>query len=164
MSSETFATISSLVTALVAAGASAFVLIANARAKNKQEQRSQEIAEAHSIMDRQEKQIARQEAHINSQQDLIHRLQESNGALRERFADIRGRYELVYNYAKRAYEKLRKVDNNFDESPPAEAKAIVPQDSSDALDVAVRKTEQASAILKRTRPNPPSSANDEGTA
>ena len=113
-------------------------------------------AEYQEIADRQERQIARLEAHADGQRDLIHRFQESNARLRERVAETRGRYELISGYARRQYEFMRKRGVEAEppppEPPPTPAES---QTSSDALDFAVRQAEQSSAVLKKTRPPPP---------
>jgi hypothetical protein len=134
---------------LIGAVASAFVVIINARAKNKLEEREGTIRGYEKLVDRQDQEIKRHTAHGNEQQDLIKKQQELNTVLRERLANLRGRYELVYDYARRQSESMKKA--GLPTEPPPEVLPSVQQElHAMAADVAfeVKQAEQADKVLK----------------
>jgi hypothetical protein len=134
---------------LVGAVASALVVVLNARAKNQLQEKEGTIVGYEKICDRQEKQIVRVEAHNAEQQELIHRQQELNTVLRERLANLRGRYELVYDYARRQSESMKRAE--LPTEPPPELLTNVQQElyamSADA-EFEVRQADQADRVLK----------------
>lgn len=158
MSPELIAGVSTVVTALVGAVAAAWVTVQSNRAGTKQREKDDTIREYEKIIGRYEKDIQRREAHEINQQEVIHTVQESNARLRERYADVRGRYEMIYQYAKRQFQFMKKQGIDA-EPPPMEEMPppppVTPEGSSDMIDVAVRKMEQTSTVLKKTRPVPP---------
>jgi hypothetical protein len=140
---------------LVGAVASALVVIINARAKNKLEEKEGTIRGYEKIVDRQDREITRHAAHGDEQQDLIHRQQEDNTVLRERLANLRGRYDLLYDYARRQSEAMKKA--GLPTEPPPELLPDVQRElqamSADA-DFEVRQAEQAAATIKALKKTP----------
>jgi hypothetical protein len=139
---------------LVGAVAAAAVKLIDARAAHKQQEQASSIAEYQGIVERQEKQVARLEAHAEHQQELIHQLQEANARLRERLGDMRGRYELVYGYARRQAEALRKAGVTPEPAPERPPEPEAGKSSGD-LAFEVRQVEQEAVVLKKTRPPGP---------
>jgi hypothetical protein len=134
---------------LVGAVASAFVVIINARAKNKLQEKEGTIVGYEKIVDRQEREITRRTAHGDEQQELIHQQQELNTVLRERLANLRGRYELVYDYARRQSESMKKA--GLPTEPPPEMLPSVQQElhaMAADVDFEVKQAEQADKVLK----------------
>jgi hypothetical protein len=151
---------------LVGAVASALVVVLNARAKNKLQEKEGTITGYEKIVDRQEREITRRTAHGDEQQELIHRQQELNTVLRERLANLRGRYELVYDYARRQAESMKKA--GLPAEPPPELLANMQQEiyamSADA-EFEVRQADQADRVLKALKKGPdrdPPKARDDG--
>jgi hypothetical protein len=140
---------------LIGAVASAFVVIINARAKNKIEEKEGTIRGYEKIVDRQEREITRRTAHGDEQQELIHQQQELNTVLRERLANLRGRYELVYDYARRQSESMKR--GGLPTEPPPELLTNIQQElyamSADA-EFEVRQADQADRVLKALKKDP----------
>jgi hypothetical protein len=140
---------------LVTAATAALIALINARAKNKIEEKEGTIRGYEKICDRQEREITRRTAHGDEQQELIHQQQELNSTLRERLANLRGRYELVYDYARRQAESMKKA--GLPAEPPPELLPSVQQElyamSADA-EFEVRQADQAQAVLKALKKEP----------
>jgi hypothetical protein len=153
MSSEAIAALSTIITALVSALAGAVVLVLNARTINRAKETSEKQNEYEKIIARYEKDLARREAHADNQQVVITKLQEANTVLRERVADINGRYKMVVDYAKRQYEFMRHKGIT-PELLPDEGRKLPESNDEETIDFNVRQVEQASNLLKKTRPSP----------
>lgn len=153
MSSEAIAALSTVITALVSALAGAIVLVLNARSLNRAKETNEKQNEYEKIIARYEKDLARREAHGDNQQVVITQLQEANTVLRERVADIRGRYQMVVDYARRQYDYMRQKGLN-PELLPDEGRKLPEVHDEEAIDFNVRQVEQASNLLKKTRPSP----------
>lgn len=157
MSGENIAAISTLVTALVAAFASALVLILNTRAHNKQREQKDKLDEFERLLERYEKQIARQDVQIENHQSLLQRSLELNALLREKNATIRAKYESLYTYVQRLYVVLDRHHLSVEKTdlpvnPSASSDEIA---QSESVDLDARKVEQASSIIRRLNPRPP---------
>jgi hypothetical protein len=151
---------------LITAAAAALVAFINARAKNKLEEKEGTIRGYEKIVDRQDREIARHTAHGDEQQELIHQQQELNTVLRERLANLRGRYELVYDYARRQSESMKRA--GLPTEPPPELLTNIQQElyamSADA-EFEVRQADQADRVLKALKREPsrnPPKARDDG--
>lgn len=157
MSGENIAAISTLVTALVAAFASALVLILNTRAHNRQRAQKDKLDEFERLLERYEKQIARQDVQIENHQSLLQRSLELNALLREKNASIRGKYESLHAYAQKLYEILERHDLTVEKmqlpKDPSPSSDEIAQ--SESVDLDARKVEQASSIIRRLNPRPP---------
>jgi hypothetical protein len=175
VSAETFAALGTMLGLLVGGLASAVVLILNARSANRQKEeaaaaalKEQEQAGAvgrlERIVERQERDIARREAHDGEQQAVIRRLQELHAQSRERYADLRGRYELVYGYARRQAETMRKA--GLTPEPAADLPPPPPAPAADAdageVRFLVAQTEQSSAVLRSLAPPAAAGAHEAG--
>jgi hypothetical protein len=162
VSGEQLAAVAVVITAV----AGAVVAVINARANNKIKEKEGTIVGYEKIVDRQEREITRRTAHGDEQQELIHKQQELNSTLRERLANLRGRYELVYDYARRQAESMKKA--GLPAEPPPELLPSVQQElyamSADA-EFEVRQADQAQAVLKALKKEPgrdPPKARDDG--
>jgi hypothetical protein len=151
---------------LITAAAAALVAFINARAKNKLEEKEGTIRGYEKIVDRQDREIVRHAAHADEQQDLIRRQQEFSATLRERLANLRGRYELVYDYARRQGEAMKRA--GLPTEPPPELLTSVQQEiytMSADMDFEVKQAEQADKVLKALKKGPdrdPPKARDDG--
>lgn len=158
MSGEMIAGLNTLITAIVSAVAGALVLLMNARSTTKQRESAEKKNEYETIITRYEKDIQRREAHDEQVGAVVDKLKESNTRLRERYANLQGRYDLLSDYTRRQYVFMQK-QGLTPEAPPV--KVDSPTDvqlggSSDDISFAVRQVEQESKVLKATRPRPPS--------
>lgn len=164
MSSEMIAGLSTLVTALVSAVAGAVVLVLNARTSAKQRETAEKQNEYEKLLGRYEKEIQRREAHSDHMGEVVDKLKESNARLRERYASAAGKYDVLYQYARRQFEYM-KQNGIQPEPPPMQPETVQKEDevsvaSSDSIDMSVRKVAQASEIIKKTRTKPPAAVKE----
>jgi predicted nuclease with TOPRIM domain len=169
MSSELIAGLSTLATALVSAVAAAVVLVLNARSGTRARETSDKQNEYEKLLGRYEKDIQRREAHEDQLTEVAAKLTESNARLREQLAAWSSRYDLLYSYLRRQYDYMK--NQGLDPEPPpmspapssptsiAEREGITASGSD--LTIAVKKSQQTSEILKRTRPRPSESIKEE---
>jgi hypothetical protein len=140
---------------VITAVAGALVAFINARAKNKLEEKEGTIRGYEKIVDRQDREITRHTAHGDEQQELIRKQQEVATVLRERLANLRGRYELVYDYARRQSESMKKA--GLPTEPPPEMLPSVQQElhaMAADVDFEVKQAEQADKVLKALKKGP----------
>jgi hypothetical protein len=151
------------VAVVITAAAGAVVAVINARANNKIKEKDGTIVGYEKIVDRQDREITRHTAHGDEQQDLIKKQQELNTVLRERLANLRGRYELVYDYARRQSESMKKA--GLPTEPPPEMLPSVQQElhaMAADVDFEVKQAEQADRVLKALKKGPGRDAPEAG--
>jgi hypothetical protein len=151
VSGETLTAVGVLVTAATAA----LIAFINARAKNKIEEKEGTIRGYEKIVDRQDREIVRRTAHGDEQQDLIRKQLELNTVLRERLANLRGRYDLLYDYSRRQSESMKKA--GLPTEPPPEMLPNVQQElyaMAAETEFEVTQTEQADRVLKALKKEP----------
>jgi cell division protein FtsN len=169
MGSELIAGLSTLATALVSAVAAAVVLVLNARSGSKARETADRQNEYEKLLGRYEKDIQRREAHEDQLTEVAAKLTESNTRLREQLASWSSRYDLLYSYLRRQYDYMKKQGLDPEpppmpsapQSPESLARAEGLTTSGSDLTIAVKKSQQASEILKRTRPKPSESIKEE---
>lgn len=154
MSSEMIAGMSSLITAVVSAAAAAVVLIFNARSNVKQKEATTKQNEYEKLLARYENDLKRREIHEEHTDEVVDKLKEANAKLRERLVAYESKYIMIYDYASRQYEFMKKQGIQA-EAPPARESPPAQTTSSDDINFAVRQVAQESSGLKRTRPQPP---------
>jgi hypothetical protein len=155
MSAETLTALGVLAGAVVGALAAAAVRLLNASSANKQREQAGAVAHLEKIVARQEADIARHQAHDAEQQGVILRLQELTAVFRERLAEYRGRYELVYGYARRQAEAMKAAGLHPEPDPgplPPPRPATDVQAAGEEIDFLVKQAEQSSAILRALGP------------
>jgi hypothetical protein len=165
MTSEMIAAMSTLVTALVSALAGAVVLVLNAKAGNRARENVARQTEYDKILARYENQTQKLEVHSEEQGKLVVRL-------RGRYATLRGQYIVLHDYASRQVEYMKHKGIDPGEPPPmplelleaahpepkeAHAEAHTPRapHPEEDLEFQARQVEQASVLLRQTRPVPP---------
>lgn len=169
MGSDLIAGISTLVTALVSAVAAAVVLVLNARSGSRARETADKQNEYEKLLGRYEKEIQRREAHEEQLTEVATKLTESNARLREQLAAWSSRYDLLYSYLRRQYDYMKKQGLEPEPPPmspaPSSPASIAEKEGITAsgadLTIAVKKSQQASEILKRTRPKPSESIKEE---
>lgn len=169
MGSELIAGLSTLATALVSAIAAAVVLVLNARSGARARETTDKQNEYEKLLGRYEKEIQRREAHEDQLTEVATKLTESNAKLREQLAAWSSRYDLLYSYLRRQYDYMK--NQGIDPEPPpmsptppspaSIAKTEGMTTSGAELTIAVKKSQQASEILKKTRPKPSESIMEE---
>lgn len=155
MSSEMIAGMSSLITAVVSAAAAAVVLIFNARSNVKQKEATTKQNEYEKLLARYENDLKRREIHEEHTDEVVDKLKEANAKLRERLVAYESKYIMIYDYASRQYEFMKKQGIQAEAPPAREQPPPAQTTSSDDINFAVRQVAQESSGLKRTRPQPP---------
>jgi hypothetical protein len=129
---------------LLSGAAAAWVLVSNARHKNRLERDKDAVATLQDVCERQEAQLTRLEAHSAGQQEVIGRMQAAHAECEGRLGEIHGWMLRYYDYACREAKDPARVPA----PPPRREPALTPEQA----EFLARNTAQGTLLAAAARP------------
>jgi hypothetical protein len=114
------------------------------------------------MMRRQEQQIVRMEEYAEKLHCGMRKLYDLVATRREEVAEWRGKFFMLYDWAKRAYAEMEKAGVKMEKptGPPVTAVQRGAESAMDEADHTMREMDQSSVVLKAVRPKPPPKEED----